>query len=696
MKCDWRSLDFESYLEHKETVQHRMKEKMETAMEEDIDGEEAVDDDCVDDNEDDCVDKNEDDFFCNLCNVDSTSRAEAEKHIKSAAHQNELKKHFELAKHSDNVMKTNLSCDSLCCKMCDVTKSTQSTFKQHLLSKVHIEMIVLRESIKAKTPLDGNKEPTAETKKIALKKTTSSLDTYCKTCDYVFPTNVAYKKHLQSQGHIDKLLQLQFKDSQSENSEKVQDGMPDNKESVECSLCKITFSSPSQFCTHLKSRFPVTHESEFQSDYDETKIKSLNLKAKPNIYICNPCNITFQSEYEHARHLVSKKHCDIEAYLKLQDLQPKLKSNAPKPAHLTPGYGKAIYRCSFCNIEYASNYEYNDHLLTPEHKKKQASFVRSSHVCKPCDISSNSEDEYRFHLASSSHKKNVEEIAEDNIQYLPNNLTTYECHYCALVCSSKNDYESHLLSNTHKMHMASLKVSLCTKFKCEICNLQFSTYQEFSSHQYSTKHRLTIEALERKQACHSVTLTSDHHQSYLHLDHSTLVTNSSVYDSIQSNVGATRSASGSFESFPHQGFSDRVTSSVYNLPHKPKDVYSMPQQQDITLVDTSPTYINRRNDSPLHKLENCTFRELDHLRVSECQQLVSGGEDLWERRAAPAENRDQKFSFRAERMLVHKGAQPLAQAQSTSAVVSSPQYVSFEEFSFSRERQALLEQARNQ
>nr|CAD7263653.1 unnamed protein product [Timema shepardi] len=318
MTCDWRSLHFESYLEHKETVQHQIKEKMETAMEEDINGEEAVDDDCVD--------ENEDDFFCNLCNVDSTSRAEAEKHIKSAAHQNELS-------------------------------------------------------------------------------------------------------------------------------------------------------------------------------------------------------------------------------------------------------------------------------------------------------SSNSEDEYRYHLASSSHKKNVEEIAEDNIQYLPKNLTTYECHYCALVCSTKNEYESHLLSNTHKMHMASLKVSLCTMFKCEICNLQYSTYQEFSSHQYSTKHRLTIE---------------------------------------------------------------------------PKDVYSMPQQQDFALVDTSPQYINRRKESPLHKLENHTFRELDHLRVSKCQQLVSGDEDLWERRAAPAENRDQQFSFRAERMLVHKGAQPLAQAQSTSAVVPSPQYVSFEEFSFSRERQAILEHAHSQ
>ncbi|CAG2063508.1 unnamed protein product, partial [Timema podura] len=32
MTSDWISLDFESYLEHKDTVQHQIKEKMETGM----------------------------------------------------------------------------------------------------------------------------------------------------------------------------------------------------------------------------------------------------------------------------------------------------------------------------------------------------------------------------------------------------------------------------------------------------------------------------------------------------------------------------------------------------------------------------------------------------------------------------------------------------------------------------------------
>nr|CAD7400925.1 unnamed protein product [Timema poppensis] len=163
------------------------------------------------------------------------------------------------------------------------------------------------------------------------------------------------------------------------------------------------------------------------------------------------------------------------------------------------------------------------------------------------------------------------------------------------------------------------------------------------------------------------------------------------------NVDSTSSAEAEkhIKSAAHQN-ELRLRKKQIKLEQEPKDVYSMPQQHDFALVDTSPQYINRRKESLLHKLENHTFRELDHLRVSKCQQLVSGDEDLWERRAAPAENRDQQFSFRAERMLVHKGAQPLAQAQSTSAVVPSPQYVSFEEFSFSRERQAILEHAHSQ
>nr|CAD7570158.1 unnamed protein product [Timema californicum] len=363
---------------------------------------------------------------------------------------------------------------------------------------------------------------------------------YCEICKITLTSMIVATQHYEGRAHNIRKRELEISNTQFGKRRFQMDSTEDNSKKGRfiCEICQIVTTSQDQLENHFGG---IKHK----------KMQAKSQTKGVSEYQCMTCDwrsLHFESYLEH------KETVQHQIKGKMETVHPTEIRTSISPSsavELNTTSALANYATKVAMEEDINGEEAVDDDCVDENE--------DDFFCNLCNVDSTSRAEAEKHIKSAahqnelSHKKNVEEIAEDNIQYLPKNLTTYECHYCALVCSTKNEYESHLLSNTHKMHMASLKVSLCTKFK-----------------------------------------------------------------------------------------------------------------------------------------------ELDHLRVSKCQQLVSGDENLWERRAAPSENRDQQFSFRAERMLVQKGAQPLAQAQSTSAVVPSPQYVSFEEFSFSRERQAILEHAHSQ
>ena len=111
------------------------------------------------------------------------------------------------------------------------------------------------------------------------------------------------------------------------------------------------------------------------------------------------------------------------------------------------------YCCDSCDYNTSKKSDYDKHILTPKHKKKQLLLKNQKkssrkYLCEPCDYITSNKTNYQKHILTAKHKKqeNVLNVAKTDKKISPNN---YCCNHCNYASVYKNDYEKHILTKKH-------------------------------------------------------------------------------------------------------------------------------------------------------------------------------------------------------------------------------------------------------
>ena len=109
--------------------------------------------------------------------------------------------------------------------------------------------------------------------------------------------------------------------------------------------------------------------------------------------------------------------------------------------------------CESCDYITSKRSDYDKHILTAKHKKKQLLLknekkLSQKYLCEPCDYNTSNKTNYYKHILTAKHKKqeNLSNVAKLDIKISPQNYCRNICNYATVY---KNDYEKHILTKKH-------------------------------------------------------------------------------------------------------------------------------------------------------------------------------------------------------------------------------------------------------
>ncbi|KAK4518721.1 ethionine resistance protein [Mucor velutinosus] len=296
-------------------------------------------------------DVNDPNFHCKSCEADYGGEKPYRQHLRNVHHM-VLKSKFARCAPQNGIV-PDPDDPNLYCRACDYTYKQKYGYKAHCRYAHGVKPVELATQ----------------------KSTSSSMDTYCQTCDKRLATMGSYRKHIFVTHKMD-----------SKTAQRKQGNILPNANDPNsyCRSCEKKFASRKSFKKHLLAVHSIClsaprKKSSLEPDVDD-----------PNFY-CRSCRHTYSNKYIYRNHL-RRLHG-----MNLKSLRRSMNTG------ILPDWNDPTLHCTSCDRTYKSKSKYAAH-CKKVHKMKES--ARPAKVpdsndlpnyCRICDFSYETRHEYNVH-----------------------------------------------------------------------------------------------------------------------------------------------------------------------------------------------------------------------------------------------------------------------------------------------------------